>query len=480
MADDNPTALQVIGEMLQWWDLRVTSVSSGPGALDDILREARGNDPYRLLLLDWRMPEMDGLELVRRLQQELPEGLMPTVFITTAFGSEALREEAASLGVRAFIAKPVFPDDLHHAIRSALRGEAIEITSASHEATASMMVEGLSGVKVLLAEDNMINTQLAVELLERVGVIVTTVANGREAVDLVLAPDADFDLVLMDIQMPVMDGYEATRLLRERLDARQLPIVAMTAHAMVEEREHCLASGMNDHLSKPINPEELFRIVAAMTGRDLSIAPQVVIAVDDKEQLPGKLPGLDIRDAMKRFMGDPHFMADTMNNFVSANQETAVQIRALAGTDNRDELKRVVHTLKGLAGNVGAVELNAACKQMEELLRDNSDAAGLVAQAENIRNLITLVFESISVLTAQIYSSMSKDNATVGARDAAVIIPELHQALEDMNFESIALAKELTATLPRSYDTDTLLRQVDGLDFKGALETLALLVNEVN
>jgi len=475
VVDDNPIALQVMEEMLNHWDMRVTTCAVPADALAAVLREAAGSDPYRLLLLDWRMPDMDGLELMRRLRHELSGEIMPTVLITTAFGNEELRREGEALGISAFISKPLFAEAFCRSITQALSGVVAPADAEPAVPGVTAAVQPLAGLQLLLAEDVPINAQLAVELLERVGVQVTVANNGQEAVDAAIAAEGRFDAVLMDIQMPVMDGYEATRRLRERWSGEQLPIIAMTAHAMAEERQRCLDAGMNGHVAKPINPDELFRTIADVTRCTVSAAPAPATVSASSLKLPDNLPGLDIAAALKRCLGDPQFMADIMKGFVRDNGDTVARFTAAAEGGNRDELRRLAHTLKGLAGNVGAQQLHLACRQFEERIQTDCLQSDLMTGIASIRELLREAFSSIAIITGMVDKEAPRSAAAISTRPAAEIGEDLRRALADLNFNAVALAHELASALPPSKEMSELVRLAEGLDFSGAaavLETL--------
>ncbi len=255
-----------------------------------------------------------------------------------------------------------------------------------------------AGVRILLVDDNAINTQLASELLERVGISVTTAANGREAVEIVNSYNGNFDLVLMDVQMPVMDGYTATKQIRERWSASRLPIVAMTAHAMSEERERCMNSGMNDLLTKPVNPNSLFRMVAdVMKHADSS--ETIPASSPEKSQLPA-VAGINIVELQTRCMGETDLTLRTLENFLEGGQKIADDLFAAIELDRKEDIEKHAHTLKGISGNISASELYNACKEIESTLRADGTSAVLHQHTAVIREQMLLVMDSIKTLMA--------------------------------------------------------------------------------
>ncbi len=234
----------------------------------------------------------------------------------------------------------------------------------------------LKGLRALLAEDNEINQQIAVELLEGVGATVTVANNGREAVDRLSASPAGFDVVLMDLQMPEMDGHQATAKIRSDSRFAKLPVIAMTAHATMEERQRCLASGMNDHISKPIDPEALFETVARFYKPAAGVLPAATpspapVPADGAPELP-HIEGLDTKDGLTRVAGNRKLYLKLLRQFAEQQGPWAGQIRSALVQGDIALAERLAHTLKGVAGNIGAKPVQAAAGVLEKLIRDRA------------------------------------------------------------------------------------------------------------
>lgn len=255
VVDDDPIARELLVTMLSGWALNVSEATSGTAALAAI-REATGaGAPFELVLTDWKMPGQSGVEVAAAIRAGAGDAKPPLVIMVSAFGRSDVFEAAKRAGVDGFLVKPVEPALLLETIQSLFA-----VPDGAREAVPEdAPIPQLAGSHVLVAEDNAINQQIVEHLLQRLGVTVEFAANGREAVDAIVADYTRFDAVIMDVQMPVMDGLEATRLIRRHVDATQLPIIAMTAHAMEQERQLCLDAGMNDHLTKPVDPKTLTR-----------------------------------------------------------------------------------------------------------------------------------------------------------------------------------------------------------------------------
>jgi len=379
VVDDQPEARLVLIDLLTALGVgtvpgkEIACATSGEEALAMVRQALDAGRPYDLLLLDWVMPEMDGGAVLQGLQHS---GMArpPLSVVVSAYDSEIMHEAADRLGAHHFLAKPVLPEGLRKLLNT-LTGNTVGERSSSHD---SRIVADLTGMRVLLVEDNPINQQLAIELMESRGIEVAVANNGQEALDQLaeVAPD-HYHTVLMDLQMPVMDGYEATRRLRADPRYFSLPLVAMTAHAMVEERERCLALGMNGHLSKPIEPDDLYAALACYyTALDAHAALAAVTPVaspaasDDGTNL--RLPaiaGLDTVVGLRRAGNKHKLYRQLLMRFANDYADFSTTFAGYLAHAQWEEAERLAHTLKGLAGTLGAndvqlpaVELEAACK----------------------------------------------------------------------------------------------------------------------
>jgi two-component system sensor histidine kinase/response regulator len=253
VVDDDPLARDALAAMLRAWALDVQEARSGTSAMAAFREATAAGVPFDVVLMDWKMPGQNGVEVAQAIRAETGGAKPPIIIMVSAFGRAELFDSAKRAGIEGFLVKPVEPSLLLETMQSlVVTAPAPRIT-----APAAPPKSQLTGAHVLVAEDNAINQQIVEHLLQRLGVTVEFANNGREAVDAVLSDYTRFDAVIMDVQMPVMDGLEATRLIRARVYETQLPIIAMTAHAMEEERQLCLEAGMNDHVTKPVDPKTL-------------------------------------------------------------------------------------------------------------------------------------------------------------------------------------------------------------------------------
>jgi signal transduction histidine kinase/DNA-binding response OmpR family regulator/HPt (histidine-containing phosphotransfer) domain-containing protein len=374
VVDDNEHARAVISGMLQDMSVVITEVADGNAAIAEVNRAARLGRPFDIVYLDWRMPGMDGIECARKIRA-LPLASPPMLLMVSAYSREDMIKEASSAGIEDVLAKPVTPSLLLDTTMAVLVGQRKSVDTAV-AAVADSRAEALRGRRVLLVEDNDINQQVARELLEDLGMVVEVADDGAQA--LARAPRGDFDLVLMDMQMPVMDGLTATRELRRIASLRDLPIVAMTANAMEQDRRRCIDAGMNDFLAKPIDPQDMVATMVrwirgsprAGTGAVPAPAPTMAAATPPASSvdLP-RVAGLDTKLGLSRMMGKKPLYLRMLRRYVESQKDTGVQIRSALAANDRSTAERLAHTLKGVSGNIGASDLQSLADALEDAMR---------------------------------------------------------------------------------------------------------------
>ena len=408
VVDDNAAAREILQEPLSILARRVDAVASGKEAIA-MIRERDATDPYDIVFMDWRMPGMDGLQASRHIKSDETLRHRPAIVLVTAFGREEVREEAERLQLDGFLLKPVTKSMIVDTLVNVFAEGGEDLHGAADAEQASR----LQGARILLTEDNAINQQIAVELLEGAGAIVTVANNGREAVEMLSGPGhPPFDVVLMDLQMPEMDGYQATTKLRADSRLAALPIIAMTAHATVEERQRCLTAGMNDHVAKPIDPAALFETVGrfyklAEGGR----APDQPSVPAPHEALPS-IAGLDTNDGLSRVGGNRKLYVKILRQFAEQQSPALDQVADALATGDHALAERLAHTLKGVAGNVGATGVQSAAAALERVIRDRSNAD----EVERVRQRVAVVLEP---LTTGIRTALG----TTGSDASALVQP---------------------------------------------------------
>jgi len=379
VVDDNATSRSILQEMLESFSFEVSLASSGEEGITE-LEAASKDKPFELVIMDWKMPGMDGIEASRRIKDHKGLDKIPAIILVTAYGREEVMQQADEVGLEGFLLKPVSPSMLFDATMQAF-GEAVpeisRITQRKEQEAEAL--KHIQGARLLLVEDNEINQQVAREILEGAGLNVTLATNGLEAVNAV--KENNYDAVLMDVQMPVMDGYTATREIRNlKSEIRNVPVIAMTAHAMAGDEDKSLQAGMNGHVTKPIDPDQLFatlqKWIQPSEKRAMTQTPVVSVApsgeakvVSIEEWLPESLPGFDLADGLKRLQGNKKLYRKLLLDFATGYGKAGIEIREALDAKDFDRAHSLVHNLKGLAGNLSATGLQAAAVNMEKLVK---------------------------------------------------------------------------------------------------------------
>jgi CheY-like chemotaxis protein len=340
----------------------VDQAGTGQAALAQ-LEKANDDDPYKLVLMDWKMPGMDGIETTRTLQSDSQLTEVPTVIMVTAYGREEANEAAGGVDIRSYLTKPVNPSALLDAIMMAMgHAEARETRTSSRMEEGAEDIATLRGAYVLLVEDNEINQELALELLETNGIRVAVANDGQEALELI--DKESFDGVLMDCQMPVIDGYEATRRLRKQERFKDLPVLAMTANAMAGDREKVIIAGMNDHIAKPINVKEMFHTMAKWITP--SKPSKKVVVTEVEEMAIPKLHGINTEAGLARTQGNSTLYLKLLRKVAKSQAGFISEFSEAEKQGDWELATRLAHTLKGVAGNIGAELLQDACAELEK------------------------------------------------------------------------------------------------------------------
>ena len=371
--------------MLESFTFNVTLVASGEEGLEEI-EKSIGERPYDIVVMDWKMPGIDGFEAARRIRQDSRLTRVPVIILVSAYGREEIMWRAESEGLDAFLIKPISPSVMFDTIMQALAKDAPrEFGQLVRKEQVSDLLKGLEGARVLVVEDNELNQQVAMEILAGAGVVVSLAGNGQEALDAVQANR--YDALLMDVQMPVMDGYTATRIIRRNARFKDLPIIAMTAHAMAGDQEKSAAAGMNDHVTKPIDPAQLYAVLAKWISAPPPPARETrspeVISPDANEKAPGDftpipaeappfpdaLNGFDLLNGLQRLLGNKALYRKLLTGFAAKYTQSAGDIlQALDAGDYR-KAHGIIHDVKGLAGNLAALPLQAEAAELEKLIK---------------------------------------------------------------------------------------------------------------
>ncbi len=371
VVDDNDASREILQQMLESFSFDVEVASSGLEAIADLESASRANKPYRLVLMDWKMPNMDGIQAMREIRRDESLAEIPTIIMTSAYNRDDALTEAGDSPPDDFLVKPVSPSTLLDSIVRLFDREArSQARQAMGRGYSAESTRHLHGARILLVEDHPLNQELALELLTDAGLVVTLAGDGQEALDLL--SKQEFDGVLMDVQMPVMDGYAATREIRRQPRFNSLPVIAVTANAMVGDRQKSLDAGMNDHITKPIDIDQALSVMAQWI-RPASQPNQTGVSAGDTDNNLPDLPGVDTGAGLMVAQGKLSLYARLLKRFAESEADFADRFRSALANDDREAATRHAHSLKGVAGNIGAAQLRQAASELEEACRQGSE-----------------------------------------------------------------------------------------------------------
>ncbi|QDD92075.1 PAS domain S-box protein [Pseudomonas oryzihabitans] len=465
LADDNTLVGEVLVETLAALGWQVDLVTSGAAALEQVAQAQRQGQPYEAVLMDWRMPDGDGLAAARQLH-ESQSAERPRVIMLTGFGRDFLNEaqQSGEAPFDDYLTKPVTPAQIVEAVERALGAE---IPAGVHAAAMVDESHRLAGLRLLVVEDNALNRQVAAELLLAQGAQVELAEGGLEGVERVLS-GTPLDVVIMDMQMPDIDGLEATR--RIRADGRfsTLPILAMTANASHTDRDACLAAGMDDHIGKPIDLELLVSRLQRLTGRE--VAPMVSAASVTDER---RIEPLGV--ILRRFGGDARLFGSLLERFAEDSQDLLARLEQAWSAVDTEGAVAVLHSLKGSAGTMGAQCLAAHAADGE---RAGKAGAGIPADvAAELATLRLLLDEALAELRSALAERLPPPPAQIAATlivDWSARLDELALLLGQGNLEALDRLAELPSQCRAEAQVryDLFRAQVETLDFAAALATL--------
>jgi len=444
VVDDNPQALQIHASLLRGMSFQVSEADCGEQALELATAACAAGAPFEAAFVDWKMPGINGLETCRQLALLDPA---PQPVIVTAYGREEVFHEAEQAGIPLLLVKPVSPSLLFDAAIRALGGSQTEPLPMRPAGKVSSVqdLSPLHGAQVLLVDDNELNQQVGRDLLEAAGVQVAVAENGQMALEMLA--QRDYQLVLMDMQMPVMDGLTATRQIRANPRWRELPVLAMTANAMLSDREQCLAAGMNAHLAKPIDPDELFALLlqwlpAAAEQPVLSPGASVLPSVADAV-FPA-IAGVDVQAGLRRVLNKRAAYEALLRKFIQGQADAVEQARRLLGEGRLDDAIRALHTLKGTAATIGAESLASQADALEEALKQGRQDAQFASRLAALEaTCAALIVQLQAVVPVQ-----AMTEATQGDLDwprVRQLIARLEFLLSDDDSDAIELFEQEAA-----------------------------------
>jgi two-component system, sensor histidine kinase and response regulator len=479
VVDDNATSREVLSAYLTEMNFQVTAVESGELALREIIKFKAENDKaYDLVLMDYQMPGMNGIETSVKIQTELENVEVPQIVMVTSFGREEIIKQADSVGLDGFLIKPVSPSTLFDTIMDVF-GKGSKISKL--EIPDDNKPEGFElvrGGKLLLIEDNEINQQVAQELLEQEGFFVDIAENGLIGIEKALS--ATYDLILMDLQMPVMGGYEATIGIREKQSKEELPIIAMTADAMTGVQDKVLKAGMNDYITKPINTKRLWATLARWIPPGERPLPPHYSAHDRShadESGDISIPGIDTIQGLKRVGQNRGLYLKLLRQFTLDYRDFYNDLIAMIERGDIDEAIRTAHTLKGVSGNIGIESLQEQAASLESSLKDQGDWKPVLKKNADLLNEITMAIQDSKILHE---TETSGEGKPITREE---LITQIQKMIEALKIRKPKPALEILESLSRfthSPETDTVLNNCRDLlskyKMKDALSVLKELV----
>jgi CheY-like chemotaxis protein len=483
--DDNAQAREVLSTMLISMTFVVHEAPSGPEGIE-MVRQAVGRDePYDIVFVDWQMPGIDGIETGRRIRALPNLATPPHLVMVTAYGRDEVLKQAEEAAFENVLIKPVTPSMLFDSAVEALSSRKEAVNQPETARSTDRRLEGLRGARILLVEDNELNREVAIGLLEDSQLSIDAAENGAIAIQKV--GQHSYDLVLMDMQMPVMDGITATKMIRANSLFRSLPIIAMTANAMASDREKCIEAGMNDHLAKPIDPDKLFEtLLRWITPRDIAagaapstVTPKTLSATASASDTL-VIPGIETATALKRTGGNRKRYESLLNRFANSQTLAVSGIRAALAASDLPTARRLAHSVKGAAANLGAAALAEVAAKAETAI-DLNQAIGPALEA-----LSHSLDSTVDAIRVALPSESTPDNSTMASADPSTVaqpLAQLKKLLLNDDGETSDFILDARPQLSRvltSAEIDTIVEQIGNFDYAGALETLSSIAARIS
>jgi two-component system, sensor histidine kinase and response regulator len=464
VADENPMTREVMRSALSALPVRVETAESA-GASTDLVCGAASTDPFGLVILDSKTLDP---ALIGRLGAVSPR---PRIILVVTFGQDAGEPGNARNGVDGLLLKPFSQSSLIDMLMTQFGSQALLGRSSPQ-----VSVPRFHGARALLAEDNELNQQIAVELLSAAGISVDVAKDGQAAVERLRSEGpATYDLVFMDLQMPVMDGHEATREIRSNPHLATVPIVAMTASAMAEERAQCLAEGMVDHIAKPLDPAALYRLLTERLASKLhGSTPSVVLPPAGPEQPPVDIPGLDTAAGLRRSLGDHTLYLDLVEKFRRGQAQAPEEIREALDRGDHTTAERLAHTLRGTSGNIGATTVQAAAAELELAIRKGAARPEIDALLANVSSLLAPLVAEIARRDQSAPSLPAGAEAEIDATTLDEITTRLLTLLAESDPDAETLAFEHASLLRWAYpeDYEAMMKEIRDYDLETARHVL--------
>ena len=485
IVDDNDVSREILKEQMGSFGVDAVTVASGKAAIQAV-KDQSEQKPFDLVIMDWRMPEMDGIEAAKSILNDKTISRTPMAIMVSAFGREEVAKKAEKIGIQNFLMKPINQSLLFDTIVNMFDMDKSDMTIQSggspEDGTDEIRIDG---AKILLVEDNVINQEVATEILGSAGASVEVANNGQEAVDAVATKS--YDLVLMDLQMPIMGGYEATKFIRADRKNQDLPIIAMTAHAMQGVEAECKAAGMNDYVSKPIDPQNLFSTILKWIKPKLSAdniapagSPGTNIGGVAEPKLPDMIQGVKIDEGLRRVGGNKKLYLKLLNDFTDNYRSFIPNIRKAISEERVDDARRLAHTLKGVSGNISANEIFVVSEKLEQalLMTPILDCEPLL---DELDSALRLVINAV-LAAREVPMEVAIEQEVASLEECESVLREAAQLIWTDDIDAGKAVLKLKKAVGRSLaaDVEEIELNVDGFDFEAAKIPIRKIAAELN
>ncbi len=473
VVDDNDEAKLIIERQLDSFGFHVMSASSGAEAIELI---KKGSIQPDLIVMDYLMPEIDGITTTQEIRKIQSDNHIPEILMISAYGKDDIKKQAKESNINYFLDKPINPSHLFDTVLEMFHVKA----SYSHAAAPKHhdiqnQLRKIRGARILLVEDNDINQQIGKELLESEGLVVEIAENGQIAVDRMKASNkGDYDLVLMDIQMPIMDGREATRQIRKLENGCQdITIIAMTAHALAEEKDRNIKSGMNAQINKPIDVNEVFSTLVKYIPEKNDDKEDVLLK--KKETAAAKpivIDGIHTEDGLSRVMGNGELYNELLSRFYKSYHHVMDYIEENDKKQAFDDNRIIVHTIKGSGGNLGADELYAAAEALEASYREGHAGGEALPPFKTALNRVTAGIHAYLLSKTKDLPEETLSSRNVG--DLADAFDELYNQLNEYTMDAQSSAKQILGKLEGNERSafDPIAEKISDLKYEEAAQDL--------
>ena len=473
VVDDNESARLVMENYLKDFEFRVNTVDSGESAIRMFNDSAQGEDPYRLIFMDWKLGGINGIQAAKEIFQISPGAIRPKIIMITSFGREEVMEQAKDVGLDGFLIKPVNQSLIFDTVMEAFE-QFVDTNDEVHRPIKKEYnLEMIRGARILLVEDNEINQQVAIELLESEKLFVDVANNGKEGVDMYFASKENpYDIILMDLQMPVMDGITAATHILADVDSGNTPIIAMTADAMSGVEDKVMKTGMVGYVTKPIDIDELFSTLIKWIKPGVRIYEEIIEeSYSEADLIIPEINGIDTKEGLNRIAGNVKTYKKLLKYFANGNKDFFESVVNALKNNDRVLAERITHTLKGVSGNIGAKDVFKASKILDdELKNENFDSNMVEIYLKETNEQLCKVVESISKAFFE-EEKIENRNETFDKEEAKQLLQKLIAALNDYNTSSIDIFEELEKYLGNSINTELAGKirvMIETYDFEGA------------